>query len=65
MNGFTDKKIIRAWAALPVASYPALFAWVVASINRLSTKSEALTIAVARLEGAVWGRAPSARKAEA
>ena len=80
MNGFTDKEIIGSLIALLVASYAALFGWVVASIGRLdhkidsldaklstrtdaldarlNTRLDALTIAVSRLEGAMWGRTP-------
>ncbi|MBV8054703.1 MAG: hypothetical protein JO071_05620 [Deltaproteobacteria bacterium] len=64
MNGFTAPQIIGGLIALLVASYAAFFGWVVASISRLdrkidaldaklSTRLEALTIAVSRLEGAM------------
>jgi len=65
MYGFSDKKIIAALVTVLVTSYAAFFAWVVASINRLSGKIDSLVIAVARLEGAMWGRTPpDQRKAE-
>jgi hypothetical protein len=77
MNGFSDKEIIAALVTVLVASYAAFFAWVVASIHRLDWKIdglgeklggkiESLTVAVARLEGSLWGRTPPepARKAE-
>lgn len=47
MYGFSDKKIIAALVTVLVTSYAAFFAWVVASINRLSGKVDSLVIAVA------------------
>src|SRR5713101_59785 len=91
MNCLADRELIGGLVAVLVASYAAFFGWVVASINRLdrkidaldvkltsrintkidaldakfstridalSNKVDALTVAVARLEGAVWSRAP-------
>jgi hypothetical protein len=74
MSGFTDQQIIGGLIALLIASYAAFFAWIVTSIrelhsgiNRLGekfiTKIEVLTIAVSRLEGAVYHAPPERRPA--
>jgi|SRR5215469_2221694 len=42
MNGFTDREMIGGLIAVLVASYTAFFGWVVASINRLDHKIEAV-----------------------
>ena len=74
MSGFTDQQITGGLIALLIASYAAFFAWVVTSIRELhsridrldekfTAKIEALTIAVSRLEGAVYHAPPERRPA--
>ena len=78
INGFTDAQIIGALIAVLMASYAAFFGWLAAGIHRLdskidaktdaldaklSAKLDALTIAVSRLEGAVYYGLPEPRRA--
>jgi hypothetical protein len=72
MNGFTNQQFIGGLVTVLIMSYAAFFVWIVASIRELqsridrfdekfSGKIESLTIAVSRLEGAVY-RAPPERR---
>ena len=78
MSGFTDQQLIGGLVTVLIASYAAFFVWIVASIRELRTelhsridrldekftaKIEALTIAVSRLEGAVYHAPPERRPA--
>jgi len=65
MGGLTDQQIIGGLVTVLIMSYAAFFVWIVASIRELhsridrldekfSGKIESLTIAVSRLEGAVY-----------
>lgn len=62
IDGFAEPQIIAALITLLVASYAAFFGWVVASLHRLDTKVDALTVAVSRLEGAVYYGLPEPRR---
>ena len=63
IDGFTDAQIIGGLFALLVASYAAFFAWLVRRFDRVEAKIDALTIAVSRLEGAVYHGLPEPRRA--
>ena len=75
MNGFSNAQIIGGLVTVLIMSYAAFFVWIVASIRELhsridklddkfSTKLDSLTIAVSRLEGAVYhAPAPERRTA--
>jgi hypothetical protein len=74
IDGFSQSQVIAALVALLVASYAAFFGWIVSSIHRLdakidaldlrlNTKIDALTVAVSRLEGAVYHGLPEPRGA--
>jgi hypothetical protein len=65
VNGLTDQQIIAGLVTVLIMSYAAFFVWIVASIRELhsridrldekfSGKIESLTIAVSRLEGAIY-----------
>ncbi|MBV8361566.1 MAG: hypothetical protein JO189_27075 [Deltaproteobacteria bacterium] len=70
----TDQQIIGGLVTVLIMSYAAFFVWVVASIRELhsridrldekfTTKIKSLTIAVSRLEGAVYHAPPERRPA--
>lgn len=70
IDGFTEAQVIGALIAVLMASYAVFFGWLVMSINRLDRKIDALdgklnalTIAVSRLEGAVYHGLPEPRRA--
>ena len=74
MNGLTDQQIIGGLVTVLIMSYAAFFVWIVASIRELhsridrldekfTTKIKSLTIAVSRLEGAVYHAPPERRPA--
>jgi hypothetical protein len=74
MNGLTNQQIIGGLVTLLIMSYAAFFVWIVASIRELhsridrldekfSAKIESLTIAVSRLEGAIYHSPPERRPA--
>jgi hypothetical protein len=65
IDGFSEAQVIGALIAVLMTSYAAFFGWLVMSINRLDRKIyaldgklNALTIAVSRLEGAVYHGLP-------
>ncbi len=74
MNGFSNQQIIGGLATMLIMSDAAFFVWIVASLRELhsridrldekfSGKIESLTIAVSRLEGAVYHTPPERRVA--
>ena len=74
MNGLTAQQIIGGLVTVLIMSYAAFFVWSVASIRELhsridrldekfTAKIESLTIAVSRLEGAVYHAPPERRPA--
>ena len=63
IDGFTDAQVIGGLFALLVASYAAFFAWLVRRFDRVEAKLDALTVAVSRLEGAVYHGLPEPRRA--
>jgi len=74
MNSLTNQQVIGALVTVLIMNYAAFFAWIVASLRELhsrigrldekfSGKLEALTIAVPRLEGAVYHSPPERRPA--
>jgi hypothetical protein len=77
MSGFSNPQIIGGLVTLLLATYAAFFAWIVRRFERLetkletkidrldekfSTKLENLTVAVSRLEGAVYHAPLSERR---
>jgi hypothetical protein len=70
IDGFTQAQIIAALfgvigglIVVLVAMIGAFAAWIVRRFDRLETKVDALTIAVSRLEGAVYHGLPEPRRA--
>jgi hypothetical protein len=74
MNGFSNQQIIGGLATMLIMSDAALFEGIVANLRQLhsridrldekfSGKIESLTIAVSRLEGAVYQTPPEPRVA--
>jgi len=74
MNGFSNQQIIGGLVTMLIMSYAAFFVGIVASLSELrsridrldekfSSKIESLTIAVSRLEGAVYQTPPERRVA--
>jgi hypothetical protein len=59
---FSDTQIITGLVSVVVATYATFCFWIVHRFDRLETKIDSLTVAVSRLEGAVYHSTLSERR---